>query len=74
MLEKLPENLYRIRGYCLLVGLLGVMGNAISVVKEVQASWQETAWKSKLYGWNHFVDFLIEEKGLKKHFDSPMGL
>jgi hypothetical protein len=74
MLKTLEERLYYQRGYCLYVVLLGLRDNSLSTIQHFKGSYGPSTWKGKLYGWNHFVDFLIEEEGMFQYFDTPKGL
>jgi integrase len=69
----LEERLYYQRGYCLYIALLGLRDNS-STIRHLKNSYAPSTWKGKLYGWNHFVDFLTEEEGMFQYFDTSKGL
>jgi hypothetical protein len=73
MLKTLEERLYYQRGYCLYVALLGLRDNSSTTIRHLKNPYAPSTWKGKLYGWNHFVDFLTE-KGMFQYFDTPKGL
>jgi hypothetical protein len=73
-LKVLEDNLYQQRGYCLYIALLGLRDNSYSTIRHLKKSYAPNTWKGKLYGWNHFADFLTEEEGMFQYFDTPKGL
>jgi uncharacterized protein YheU (UPF0270 family) len=64
MLKTLEERLYYQRGYCLYVALFDLRDNSSTTIQHLKKSYVPSTWKGKLYGWNHFVDFLTEEEGM----------
>jgi hypothetical protein len=74
MLKTSEGSLYHQRSYCLYIALLGLRENSYSTIQDLRGAYAPSTWKGKLYGWNHFVDFLTEEDGMFQFFDTPKGL
>jgi site-specific recombinase XerD len=74
MLKALRDKLYFQGGYCLYVALFRLTENSPTTIQHLKASYAPSTWKGKIYGWNHFVDFLTEEERMYQYFDTPKGL
>jgi hypothetical protein len=73
-LGALQPSLFKIRGFCLFIGLLGIAGFTSKNAKLFSEAWAQSTLKGKIYGWNHFVDFLIETEGIEEYFDTEKGI
>jgi hypothetical protein len=73
-LGKLPPGVFENRGFCLYIGLLGIAGYSSKNAKTFAGAWAISTLKGKIYGWNHFVDFLLETEGVEELFDTEQGI
>jgi hypothetical protein len=62
------------RGFHFYCELLTARGLSMAAVNNLINAWNQATWKGKIYGYNHFVDFLLEESGMEENFDSELGL